>query len=374
MAVKPEIADYINSHAEMVISEAKEVVGTSTNRKVEIELQDVDEFSFDDLSSCYKESVVAIEFKLAGAPDGKMQLFLDKVTAARIGSLMMMEDEDVEFSDDHIDAVKEMTNQILGAISTKMKETEDVSVSFSELNGQEVELSADMFEQPDLIVSKFGFKIDEDEPKIITTVFAPDAIETLMEGGVEAETSVEEGQEEETEVLEEAAATAEGEEEKKEAGEGEEEAEETEEAVEGEEEAEEEAAEDKFDISGVLDGEEEKEVLEEEEEVPEAPVPEVRKEVSDVELKFEFLMDLAFNVSIELGRTKMLIKDILELGHGSVIEFDKLAGEPVDLLIGDKKIGEGEVVILDEHFGIRITNLVHKAQLLRDIGAKKSGF
>jgi len=355
MAVKPEIVDYINSHAEMVISEAKEIIGTSTNKEVEIEFQGVNEFSFDDLSSYYAESVVAIDFQLANAPDGKMQLFVDKATAARIGSLMMMEDEDkeVEFSDDHIDAVKEMTNQILGAISTKMKETGDVSVSFDDLNGQEVELNADMFEQPDLIMSKFSLKISEDEPKTITTVVAQGAIETLIEGEVETETPLEESQEAETEVVEEAAAG---------------EAEETAEA------AGEEMVEDKFDISGVLEGEEEKEVLEKEEEVSEVAAPEPRKEVAEVESKFEFLMDLTFNVSIELGRTKMLIKDIIELGHGSVIEFDKLAGEPVDLLIGDKKIGEGEVVILEEHFGIRITNLVHKAQLLRDIGTTRSSY
>lgn len=357
MAVKPEIVDYINSHAEMIISEAKEIIGTSTNKEVEIEFQGVNEFSFDDLSSNYAESVVAIDFQLASAPDGKMQLFVDKATAARIGSLMMMEDEDkdkeVEFSDDHIDAVKEMTNQVLGAISTKMKETGDVSVSFDDLNGQEVELNADMFEQPDLIMSKFSLKISEDEPKTITTVIAPGAIETLIEREVETETPLEESQEAETEVVEEAAAG---------------EAEETEEA------AGEEMVEDKFDISGVLEGEEEEEVLEKAEEVSEVPAPEPGKEVAEVESKFEFLMDLTFNVSIELGRTKMLIKDILDLGHGSVIEFDKLAGEPVDLLIGDKKIGEGEVVILEEHFGIRITNLVHKAQLLRDIGTTRSSY
>jgi|GEM_PF-872827 len=357
MAVKPEIVDYIDSHAEMIISEAKEIIGTSTNKEVEIEFQGVNEFSFDDLSSNYAESVVAIDFQLASAPDGKMQFFIDKATAARIGSLMMMEDEDkdkeVEFSDDHIDAVKEMTNQVLGAISTKMKETGDVSVSFDDLNGQEVELNADMFEQPDLIMSKFSLKISEDEPKIITTVIAPGAIETLIEREVETETPLEESQEAETEVVEEAAAG---------------EAEETEEA------AGEEMVEDKFDISGVLEGEEEEEVLEKAEEVSEVPAPEPGEEVAEVESKFEFLMDLTFNVSIELGRTKMLIKDILDLGHGSVIEFDKLAGEPVDLLIGDKKIGEGEVVILEEHFGIRITNLVHKAQLLRDIGTTRSSY
>ena len=72
---------------------------------------------------------------------------------------------------------------------------------------------------------------------------------------------------------------------------------------------------------------------------------------------FEFLQDLEMNVYIELGRTKMPIKDILELERGYVIELNKLASEPVDIFVNNKKIAEGEVVVVDKHFGIRITAL-----------------
>jgi len=72
---------------------------------------------------------------------------------------------------------------------------------------------------------------------------------------------------------------------------------------------------------------------------------------------FEFLQDLEMNVYIELGRTKMPIKDILELERGYVIELNKLASEPVDIFVNNKKIAEGEVVVVDKHFGIRITTL-----------------
>jgi flagellar motor switch protein FliN/FliY len=70
------------------------------------------------------------------------------------------------------------------------------------------------------------------------------------------------------------------------------------------------------------------------------------------------LGDVYLPVSIELARTQLFIKEVLELEVGSIIEFDKLAGETVDLLVNDKKFAEGEVVVIDEHFGIRITNLV----------------
>jgi flagellar motor switch protein FliN/FliY len=74
--------------------------------------------------------------------------------------------------------------------------------------------------------------------------------------------------------------------------------------------------------------------------------------------KLNFLKDLYLSVYIELGRTQMQIKDILELERGYVIELDKLASEPVDIFVNNKKIAEGEVVVIDKHFGIRITNLL----------------
>lgn len=88
---------------------------------------------------------------------------------------------------------------------------------------------------------------------------------------------------------------------------------------------------------------------------------------SPLEPKLELLYDLQLPVSIELGRTNMLIRDILYLGRGSVIEFDKLVSEPVDVLVNGKKIAEGEVVVIDKHFGIRITTLVDPTERLKVI-------
>ncbi len=84
--------------------------------------------------------------------------------------------------------------------------------------------------------------------------------------------------------------------------------------------------------------------------------------------KMDMLMDLTLQVSIELGRTTMLIKDILDLQRGSVVEFEKLASEPVDILINGKKMAEGEVVVIEKHFGIRITSLVEAAERVKGLG------
>lgn len=72
------------------------------------------------------------------------------------------------------------------------------------------------------------------------------------------------------------------------------------------------------------------------------------------------IMDIPLNITVELGRTKKLIKDILELSEGSIIELDKLAGEPVDILVNGKYIAKGEVVVIDENFGVRIIDIIQE--------------
>ncbi len=83
--------------------------------------------------------------------------------------------------------------------------------------------------------------------------------------------------------------------------------------------------------------------------------------------RYDYLNDLQLNVYIELGRTQMKIKDILELERGYVIELDKLASEPVDIYVNNKKIAEGEVVVIDKHFGIRIVNLIDNKDKLQGL-------
>ena len=70
------------------------------------------------------------------------------------------------------------------------------------------------------------------------------------------------------------------------------------------------------------------------------------------------ILDVALQVTVELGRTKKSIKEILELTNGSIVELDKLAGEPVDIQVNGKLLAKGEVVVIDENFGVRITDIV----------------
>jgi flagellar motor switch protein FliN/FliY len=80
--------------------------------------------------------------------------------------------------------------------------------------------------------------------------------------------------------------------------------------------------------------------------------------------KLEALLDIPLDISVELGRTNMTLKQVLDLGSGSLIELDKLTGEPVDILVNGKVIAEGEVVVIGENFGIRITKILSKKERL----------
>ena len=79
------------------------------------------------------------------------------------------------------------------------------------------------------------------------------------------------------------------------------------------------------------------------------------------------LMDVNMELTVELGRTKKSIKDILGMGEGTVIELDKLAGEPVDVLVNGQLIAKGEVVVIDENFGVRVTEIINPLDRIRDL-------
>ncbi len=74
--------------------------------------------------------------------------------------------------------------------------------------------------------------------------------------------------------------------------------------------------------------------------------------------RLDLLLDVPLDVSVELGRTRLTIQDLLALSPGSVVELDKVAGEPLDILVNDRLVARGEAVVVNDKFGIRITDIV----------------
>ena len=84
--------------------------------------------------------------------------------------------------------------------------------------------------------------------------------------------------------------------------------------------------------------------------------------------KLDMILDIPLKVSVELGRTKILVNDLLQLGQGSVIELNKMAGDPLEVLVNDKLVARGEVVVVNEKFGIRLTDIVSPLERIEKLG------
>jgi flagellar motor switch protein FliN/FliY len=89
--------------------------------------------------------------------------------------------------------------------------------------------------------------------------------------------------------------------------------------------------------------------------------------VSQEQTNLNLLLDIPLKVTVELGRTTKIIREILELSQGSIIELDKLAGEPVDILVNSKLIAKGEVVVIEENFGVRVTDIISQWDRVRKL-------
>ena len=81
----------------------------------------------------------------------------------------------------------------------------------------------------------------------------------------------------------------------------------------------------------------------------------------------DFILDIPLEISVELGRARMVIKDLLQLGQGSVIELMKLAGEPLEIFVNGKLVARGEVVVVNEKFGVRVTDIVSPMERVKSL-------
>ncbi len=97
---------------------------------------------------------------------------------------------------------------------------------------------------------------------------------------------------------------------------------------------------------------------------PQADVSDVKFEEiretgkADSSLNLDFILDIPLTLTVELGRSRMLVNELLQLGQGSVVELTKIAGEPMDIFVNQRLIAKGEVVVVNEKFGVRLTDIV----------------
>lgn len=299
---------------EIFNSNASGVLSTITNQNIELMDSFYDAFKFEAITNSIDLPCVLLSLNFSGEQSFNTQLIFDRKTVSTLSDLMMLGDGDVDYiPEEHNDAIKEMLNQVLGSMTSEL-----VSEGIH-LNGSvsDVELS-DLEIQKDFMIDNTVVSIDYQIMNRNNTTFL--AIDPMALSVIDqAFSKVDQG-----------------------------------------------SASSSMNMGRT--------------QAPpprEEPVKVSRVQFSDFEevrpssgknINIDLLMDIVLPVTVELGRKNMKIKEILEIGQGSVVELEKQAGDMVELLINGKKFAVGEVMVADDNYAVRIVNLVSREDRIKSLG------
>lgn len=336
-------------------------LSTLLNQKVEITTPSVSVIEREKLADEFTFQPVSIQVDYTKGFTGRNVLVINASDAAIIADIMLGGDgtnPDESLPEIHLSAVQEVMNQMMGTAATSMSTVFDKKIDISPPSIIEGSLERDIVDlfNEDVYVKVFfrfivGDLIDSNMTQLMPISFAKEMVEQLLKSQANSAPV------EETQATEEVAATTATVEEP--------------ETVMVERQREDEQ---------VIQHNQEPEMMQEmvsrsSDEVQHLGQTVTHKGDAVVEQatfsEFEptplseteksnlgMLLDIPLKITVELGKTKKSIKEILELTHGSIVELDKLAGEPVDILVNGKLIAEGEVVVIEENFGVRVTDII----------------
>lgn len=336
-------------------------LSTLLNQKVEITTPSVSVIEREKLADEFTFQPVSIQVDYTKGFTGRNVLVINASDAAIIADIMLGGDgtnPDESLPEIHLSAVQEVMNQMMGTAATSMSTVFDKKIDISPPSIIEGSLERDIVDlfNEDVYVKVFfrfivGDLIDSNMTQLMPISFAKEMVEQLLKSQANSAPV------EETQATEEVAATTATVEEP--------------ETVMVEKQREDEQ---------VIQHNQEPEMMQEmvsrsSDEVQHLGQTVTHKGDAVVEQatfsEFEptplseteksnlgMLLDIPLKITVELGKTKKSIKEILELTHGSIVELDKLAGEPVDILVNGKLIAEGEVVVIEENFGVRVTDII----------------
>lgn len=297
----------------------QDVFSPILNRDVTVKVRSVEPASLDAVKKLIEDNPVIIETALEGVVEGNIYFLCSKKFAAGLTDMMVMGDGTAEFDEqESLDGIAEATNQVIGALSTFWGEQLKSSI---QTGGAEARVTSwDQLDIPfdELVMVVYDVEVSDwgEEPFIRlapVSVLDPLAeMPNLANMTVSTETGTESPAQQQ---------------------------------------------------AGTYQPVEEPTVRPAE--FASFDAPETRIPTQAEPKNLDLLLDITLPVTIELGRTTMLISDVLDIGPGSVIELQKLSGEPVDLYVNDKKFALGEVVVIDENFGIRITELINPEERLK---------
>jgi len=300
--------------------QAATVISTVLNKKVTYTTELCEVGSKDTVAEKLPSVMLLLKVPLKGEVEGLFYILIEKKNVAILSDLMMMGDGTAEYSEDHKDAVAELFNQVMGAFTNTVSGEWGGSVNTDTIEVEEFDPDAPSlkFEEHEMILVSQG--IEEMGDSFITILIPRDLSSQIIDkvsvttGGDDTGVMADSVGLNVSELDDLAGVTAFSEPSSSGGGGG---------------------------GFGMLS--------------------------SASQQNIEMLLDIDLDVSIELGNSMLSIKRILELAPGSIVELERMAGEPVDLLVNNKVVAKGEVVVIDENFGIRIVSLVSPEERIRSL-------
>lgn len=378
IGLNPEEIDVIGEVNNIAMGSSATALSTLLDQKVDITTPEVELMSFQKLVKDYDRPCVLVKVEYVEGIEGLNILVLNTEDAAVIADLMMGGDgldglEREMLNEISISAVGEAMNQMMGAASTSMSNILDTLVNISPPEAEFINLD-DVIEEgrdwfdpnEDIVVTSFKLKIgdliDSNFKQLSSYNFVKKMAKSLLSGqtGLMDNTSSdkEEGKADSTSTSAQAENV-----ERKESGKSSAQANSPAQPKSAS------ASQTAQSESSAASRNRSRNVSQEEEvDVRSAQFPEFSEhQTQPLPNNMELIKDVPLEVTVRLGKTVMKIRDILELGDGSIIELDKLAGEPVDLLVNGKLVAKGEVVVIDENFGFRVKDIVSPAERLNTL-------
>jgi len=385
-----EEIDVIGEINNIAMGSSATALSTLLDQKVEITTPKVEVMSFQTIIEQYDRPCVLVKVEYVEGIEGLSLLVIDTEDAAVIADLMMggdgLEDMDEAMLNEiSISAVGEAMNQMMGAASTALSNILDELVNISPPSAELLELDDVIEEGRDwfnpeeqIVVTSFNLKVGElidstfkqlssynfvknladslltGETGLINNTIDEKLVEEEIEEEIkeEVDLSVKEELQQETRQPEKEPALSAASGSASSAA-----------AASGRAKSEQNRAQ-----NGRTEKRENYAQTEEKVDVQTAEFPEFGdNQTQPLPNNMELIKDVPLEVTVRLGKTVMKIKDILDLGDGSIIELDKLAGEPVDLLVNGKLVAKGEVVVIDENFGFRVKDIISPVERLHKI-------
>ncbi|MBD3345472.1 MAG: flagellar motor switch protein FliN [Chitinivibrionales bacterium] len=315
--------DTLQKTVELFNNHAQNVLTTVLNKQIGFEITRCEKTDTSAIQETVSGDLLSIKITAEGAVSGDLFLVITKNAVAVLSDLMMMGDGTAEYVDDHKDAISELASQMINPFGVELGEKFGESVSFGNIEVQECDSGSLPFDSAASDMALLNVTVEGMEGFTIAMVLS-DEISGAM---IARQGSANEGSGEEKDLDEGIGLSAD-------------------------------ELNDLASVSSDFDGGDS---------FQESPLMDKSSGSKSQGDSVDMLMDVDLDVSIELGRTSLSIKRILELAPGSIVELDRMAGEPVDLMVNNKVVAKGEVVVVDENFGIRIVSLVSAEDRIRSL-------